>query len=168
MYINISNNVFLTFCILNQTASCPWNGIILSQKYPFELSISFRKHCNPLHPSILIFCVPNTSNPTQFNVKLQYLKQFVCKLVTFDQPSTTTKCLCILAFTTTWANSADDKLMIIFFIFPRKTGFNISCKLSQIETIYMKCQMLFHKKNKKKYLKILSAANFTYIAKCQL
>ena len=34
-----------------------------------------------------------------------------------------------LTFTTLWADSADDKLMIFFFFFPSKTT-DISCKLS--------------------------------------
>ena len=47
------------------------------------------------------------------------------------------------------ANSADDKLMIffLFFFFPQKTDFNISCKLSPPETICKKCQNLFSGKN---------------------
>ena len=44
--------------------------------------------------------------------------------------------------------SADDKL-IKFFLFFQKTGFGISCKLSPLETIRMKCQILFSRKNKK-------------------
>ena len=38
----------------------------------------------------------------------------------------------------------------IFFLFSLKTGFDISCKLSPLETIRMKCQILFSWKNKKK------------------
>ena len=49
---------------------------------------------------------------------------------------------------TLWAYSADDKL-IKFFLFFQKTGFGISCKLSPLETICMKCQILFSWKNKK-------------------
>ena len=39
----------------------------------------------------------------------------------------------------------------IFLIFPHKTGFNISCKMSPVETICMKCQNPFSGENKKKY-----------------
>ena len=46
------------------------------------------------------------------------------------------------------ANSADDKLMI-FSYFTQKTGFDISCKFSPMETTCMKCQNLFFGKNKK-------------------
>ena len=53
-----------------------------------------------------------------------------------------------LTLTTLWADSADDKLMIIFLFF-KKTGYDISCKLSPVETICIKCQNLFSKKNKK-------------------
>ena len=60
---------------------------------------------------------------------------------------------CILTFTTFWANSADNILMN-FFLFFQKTGFDISCKLSPMETICMKCQILiflggFFEKKKK-------------------
>ena len=34
-----------------------------------------------------------------------------------------------------------------FLIFPQEIGFNISCKLSPLETICMKCQNLFPVKN---------------------
>ena len=59
-----------------------------------------------------------------------------------------------LTFTTLWVNSADNKLMIFCFpppppLPPPRTGFDISCKLSPVETIYMKCQNLFSGKNKK-------------------
>ena len=56
--------------------------------------------------------------------------------------------LLYLTFTTLWANSADNKLMIIFFIFSQKTGFEISCKLSPLETICMKFQIMFTNKNR--------------------
>ena len=36
-----------------------------------------------------------------------------------------------LTFTTLWADSADDKVIIFFF--PQKIGFDISCKLSPKE-----------------------------------
>ena len=36
----------------------------------------------------------------------------------------------------------------IFPIFPQKTGSDISCKLSPLETICMKCHILFSGKNK--------------------
>ena len=43
-------------------------------------------------------------------------------------------------------NSADNKLITFF---SQKTGFDISCKLSPLETICMKCQSLFSGKNNK-------------------
>ena len=36
-----------------------------------------------------------------------------------------------------------------FSYFSQKTGFEISCKLSPLETICMNCQILFPQKNKK-------------------
>ena len=47
-----------------------------------------------------------------------------------------------LIFSTLWANSADSKLMTFFLFFP-EAGFDISCKLSPLETICKKCQILF-------------------------
>ena len=38
-----------------------------------------------------------------------------------------------------------------FFFFFQKTGFDNSCKLSPQETVWMKCQILFPGKNKKKH-----------------
>ena len=36
--------------------------------------------------------------------------------------------ICIVIFTTLWANSADDKLKIIMFlVFPRKNGISLNC-----------------------------------------
>ena len=37
----------------------------------------------------------------------------------------------------------------MFIILPNKTSFDVSCKLSQMETIRMKCQILFSGKNMK-------------------
>ena len=70
----------------------------------------------------------------------------------------------LLTFATFCANSADDKL-IIFFLFSQKVGFDISCKLSPLETTCMKCQILF---SGEKYFKISSAENFTQSDKCKL
>ena len=36
-----------------------------------------------------------------------------------------------------------------FFFFPKKKGFDISCELSSMKTICMKCQILFSGNNKK-------------------
>ena len=60
-----------------------------------------------------------------------------------------------LTLTTLMANSADGKLIVLFF-FSQKLGFCISCKLSPKETICMKCQILVSGKYKK------------YISKCRL
>ena len=48
----------------------------------------------------------------------------------------------------------------IFLIFFHKTGFDISCKLSPLETICMKCQILFCGKKKRKYFNMPSAETF--------
>ena len=74
----------------------------------------------------------------------------------------------IFNFTNLWAKSADDKLMIFFLIFPRKSAlrfhvnhitqkisFEMSCKLSPKEKIYKKSQRLFSEKIKCHLLKIL-------------
>ena len=68
-----------------------------------------------------------------------------------------------IPFTTHWANSADDKLMIFF----PDNRLNISCKLSTLETICLKCQDLFSGQNKIFFflLNISSAENFAQSAK---
>ena len=61
-----------------------------------------------------------------------------------------------LTLTSPWANSADNKLVIFFLFFPyfsQLTGFDISCKLSPLETICMKYQIQFSGKNKEKISK---------------
>ena len=47
------------------------------------------------------------------------------------------------------ASSAADTLVIFFFYFYQKTGFDISCKFSLSETICMKFQISFSGNNKK-------------------
>ena len=61
----------------------------------------------------------------------------------------------LLNFTTLWASSAVNKMMISFLILPQKIGFDISGKLS-----------LFYGKNKKKYFKMSYAQNFTQNSEC--
>ena len=52
--------------------------------------------------------------------------------------------------------SADD-ILKYFFYFSQKTGFDISCKLSPVETICMKYQILFSGKYKKNINNLLLA-----------
>ena len=54
--------------------------------------------------------------------------------------------LYILTFTTLWADSADDKLMLFFSNFHHKIGFDMLCKSSAKVTICMKCQTLLMEK----------------------
>ena len=64
-----------------------------------------------------------------------------------------------LTFTTLWAFSADDKLMIFFLFFPENWIWHfmqivsLGDNLSPWETVCMKCQILFSGKNKKNILK---------------
>ena len=60
-----------------------------------------------------------------------------------------------LTVTTLWANSADDKCILFFFLFSQKTGYDILCSLSPIKTICMKCQSLFSGKIKRKYYQFI-------------
>ena len=69
----------------------------------------------------------------------------------------------LLTFTILWANSADDKSMMFFLFFSENRVWHF-IKLSQMETICMKCQNLFSGKNKKKYFK-MSSEIFTQSAK---
>ena len=69
-----------------------------------------------------------------------------------------------LTFITHLANSADDKLVVFFLIFPRKQDltFHANC----LQWICMKCQILYTGKNKKKNITNLSSAeNFAPSAK---
>ena len=75
----------------------------------------------------------------------------------------------IVAFTTQRANYADYiQIDDIFSYFLQKICFDISCKLSPLETTCMKCQSILSakkkpQKNKKKYFKMSSAEIFTQI-----
>ena len=68
-----------------------------------------------------------------------------------------------LTLSTLWANSADNKLIsetkyfFLFLFFLQKTGFDTSCKLSPKETICIKCQSLYFRKNKKNIFSLSSA-----------
>ena len=55
----------------------------------------------------------------------------------------------LISLYTLWANAADDKLEL-FSYFSKETKFDISCKLFPQETVFMKCQILFCRKIKKK------------------
>ena len=57
-----------------------------------------------------------------------------------------------------WVKFSADKILKYFSYFCQKTGFENSCKLSPLETICMKCQILFSGKNKKNIN--LSSAEF--------
>ena len=65
-----------------------------------------------------------------------------------------------LTLTTLWANSADDKLKISFLFFPEN-------RISPMETICLKCLILFSGKNKKKKknFNVSCAENFSHSAK---
>ena len=64
---------------------------------------------------------------------------------------------------TFWANSADDKLMIFFLIFPMKQVFQTLCKLPPEEIFCMKCQS--HLGKIRKYFKVSSVECLTQHAK---
>ena len=53
----------------------------------------------------------------------------------------------------------------VFFFSSQKTGFDISCKLSPVETICMKCQVLFSGKNNKNITNLSSAELFVRVVK---
>ena len=52
----------------------------------------------------------------------------------------------ILTITTLWANSADDRLMTFFLYFSQKTGFDISCKSSPIDSLHEISKPVFWEK----------------------
>ena len=55
----------------------------------------------------------------------------------------------IFSMLNTLVKSTTDNILKHFSYFSQKTGFDSSCKLSPMETICMKCQILFSGKNKK-------------------
>ena len=61
----------------------------------------------------------------------------------------------------------DDILKCITYFF-QKTGFDISCKLSSMETSCMKCQILFSEKNKKNITNLSSADLAQRVVKVKL
>ena len=72
----------------------------------------------------------------------------------------------MLNLTTLWANSVDDKLVIVFLFFPENRIWHLmqivsNCKLSPLETIFKKFQILLSGKITKIYFNMLSAENFT-------
>ena len=56
----------------------------------------------------------------------------------------------VLTFNTLCANSADVSLMIYLTYFCQKTGFDISCNVSLLETICTKCPIQFSEKKIRK------------------
>ena len=54
-------------------------------------------------------------------------------------------------------NFTADSILKYFFLFSQKTVFDISCKLSPLETICMKRQIMFSRKNKKNIIHLSSA-----------
>ena len=48
-------------------------------------------------------------------------------------------------------------VVVVVVFSSQKTGFDISCKLSTMETFCMKCQILFSGKNKKNIIILLTA-----------
>ena len=66
-----------------------------------------------------------------------------------------------------WVHFSADDILKYFSYFPQKIGFDILCKLTSMETICMKCQILLSEKNKKIYLSSAELAQgcqilFTY------
>ena len=56
-----------------------------------------------------------------------------------------------------WKKFSADSILKYFSYFPQKTGFDISCKLSPLETICMKCQTCFWGKIREKIYQLPSA-----------
>ena len=69
-----------------------------------------------------------------------------------------------LTFTTVWANSADDKLIVFFSSFSQKMGFDISCSISTADNLHEMSKPVSLEKSEK-YFIMLSAENFTQNAK---
>ena len=68
---------------------------------------------------------------------------------------------CNSLFTTLWANSADDKLVIFFLYFSQKTGFDFSCKLSPKQDLAFQMSNPVFWGKCEKYFKMSSAEKNT-------
>ena len=62
-----------------------------------------------------------------------------------------------LAFSTLGKIFSKRHIKVFFFLFFQKTGFDSSFKLSPLETIWMKCQILFSGKKKENIINLSSA-----------
>ena len=60
------------------------------------------------------------------------------------------------------------EIVFFFFFFFQNTGFDISCKLSSMETICMKCEVLFSGKNKKNITNVFSSEFAQRVVKVNL
>ena len=65
-------------------------------------------------------------------------------------------------------NFSRQYLEIFFFYFSYKIEFDTSCKLSPKETICMKCQILFSRKNKKNITSLSSAESALSVVSVKL
>ena len=64
-----------------------------------------------------------------------------------------------------WVKFSADDILKYFPYFSQKTGFDISCKLSPMETICIKCKILLSGKKKKNITNLLSAENAQRVVK---
>ena len=75
--------------------------------------------------------------------------------------------VCFLTFTILWQIQPTTNWWY-FIIFPQKTRFHITCKLSPLETICMKCRNLLLGKMRKKYFNMSSAENLPRVLSVKL
>ena len=64
-----------------------------------------------------------------------------------------------------WIKFSAEEILKYFLYISQKTGFDISCKLSPVETFCMKCPILFSGKKKKNIINLSSAENAQRVEK---
>ena len=121
---------YLVICISKQSGG--WMANCVPDQMAHSVASDQGLHCLlwPLRPNI--------------GGKCGTLNQYILRNI-FSIACMINSNVCSLTFTTLWAYSADKKLVIFFLFFP-ENRIDISCKLSPVETICMKCQILFSEK----------------------
>ena len=108
----------------------------------------------------------NTADPYSITAKVGEKKnEWLCSSQRNANMSPTPSHTCYtpLTFITLWLIQQTTNWWYFSWL-SQKTGFDISCKLSPMETICLKCQILFSVENKKKYVN-MSTENFNHTAK---
>ena len=104
-------------------------------------------------PILNNLAIPRLSQCLNFHTDYQSTTKTSDELARPWLASLCSKALCLAL----WVKFSADNILKYFIHFPQKTRLDISCKLSPMETICMKFQILFTGKHKKKFTNLSSA-----------